>query len=106
MSKFKIGDRVRRTHSSYMNMGKGDIDIITSLSVSGDLRFKGVLTGGHSSCNFELAEVKPKGKLPKYLDLKEGDTIECVEPFVKQFGGAEFTKGRHYTVRGLSIKTD
>jgi hypothetical protein len=54
MSKFKVGDKVRRISNSFRGMTVGDTAIIKKINVSGNLMFIEYRDSLHNFRNFEL----------------------------------------------------
>lgn len=57
-NKFKVGDRVRRLHTSYMEVTCGKEYIVEDFNTEGDITLKGV-GGSYVYNNFELVEDTP-----------------------------------------------
>ena len=54
MSRFKIGDRVRRTHGEYKEMKKGDVDVVRNFYPNSTTITLKNFGEGHADYNFEL----------------------------------------------------
>ncbi len=78
MSKFKVGDKVRRTKDEFYGMTPGDIGTVKE-DTTGSLTLD-EFGGRHSNNCFELVETfKQEYKVEFTDDLKVGDTVEVIK---------------------------
>lgn len=67
MSKFKIGDVVRRTGEDCSNVRKGMTYTVSGLSDAGDTLYLGFGDNGYHSYNFELVQAEPEYLTPEQV---------------------------------------
>ena len=92
MSKYKVGDVVRRTGEDCANVRKGMTYTVSGLSDAGDTLYLGFGDKGYCSYNFELVQDEPEYLTPEQVlqYFKDGrqDELECSSK-VKASGWAE-----------------
>ncbi len=74
MSKFKIGDRVRRIRSDFNNLKVGDIRVVANLSDDDDDIYVEGDSFGYASGCFELVSPNYKPKAPTHVVIWEEDS--------------------------------
>lgn len=93
MTKFKKGDRVRRTREFHNGMRPGDTDTVVECREHGvDLLYSGK---GHMPSNLELVSHAPKKvskkKAPVSVKVTQADVNEALTKFVKETLGIDAT---------------